>query len=109
MLNKTQLLILEELAKHGYYLTVTSLVDSIVRKYNIPRSTVRYNVKKLRNLGLIECGDVNNKGVPARLTELGKSVVGDVSLVITPEIRVPNLLTWNVLRQPRGYLPKQLS
>jgi DNA-binding transcriptional ArsR family regulator len=57
----------------------TSLIDRVSREMGIPRSTVRWSLKGLRDSGLIYAGDRDNKGVPVRLTEAGKVMVGLVS------------------------------
>ena len=75
-MNEKQLLILKELAKNGHYVTVTNLLQSLSRKTGIALSTLRWNVKKLKRLGLIQCGDKNNKGVPAKLTKKALLILG---------------------------------
>lgn len=64
-------MILSELCLGISYLIVTDLVNTIERKYSVPRSTIRYNLKKVRERKMIECGD-KNSGIPARLTLFGK-------------------------------------
>ena len=57
----------------------TTLIDKVSEELNIPKSTVRWNLKGLRDAGLIAAGDRDNKGVPVRLTETGRVMVGLVS------------------------------
>ena len=48
------------------------LVDKLSVEQQIPKSTVRWNLKKLRDAGMIIAGDKNSKGVPVKLTEKGR-------------------------------------
>ncbi len=57
----------------------TSLIDRVSEEMGIPRSTVRWSLKGLRDSGLISAGDRDNKGVPVRLTEAGRVMAGLVS------------------------------
>jgi len=50
---------------------VTNLISSISRRYEMPCSTLRWNLKCLTNLGLIKTGNSKNKGLPVRLTDYG--------------------------------------
>jgi DNA-binding MarR family transcriptional regulator len=74
-LTKIQILILNEIKNNGYYLTVTSLIEEISRKYGISSSTVRWSAKKLYELGMIECGNSERKGIPVVLTKEGKKIL----------------------------------
>ncbi|GEM_PF-6735712 len=38
----------------------------------IPLSTAKWSLRNLRSLGLIQCGDEERKGIPVRLTSLGR-------------------------------------
>ncbi len=44
------------------------LVEEISSRHELPPSTVRWNLSKLREMKLIIIGDQNNKGVPMQLT-----------------------------------------
>ncbi len=77
-MNEKQLLILYELARHGHYLSATSLVNSLSRKTGVSVSTLKWNLRKLRDLGLIEAGDEQNKWKLTRLTDLGIKVLEEV-------------------------------
>jgi DNA-binding MarR family transcriptional regulator len=57
----------------------TTLIDRVSDDLEIPKSTVRWNLKGLRDSGLITAGDRDNKGVPVRLTETGRVMAGLVS------------------------------
>jgi DNA-binding MarR family transcriptional regulator len=58
----------------------TTLIEKVSEELNIPKSTVRWNLKGLRDAGFIAAGDRDNKGVPVRLTETGRIMAGVVSL-----------------------------
>ncbi|MGD0803965.1 MAG: hypothetical protein ABSA11_07830 [Candidatus Bathyarchaeia archaeon] len=58
----------------------TTLIERVSVELNIPKSTIRWNLKGLRDAGLIAAGDRDNKGVPVRLTESGRIMVGVFSL-----------------------------
>jgi DNA-binding MarR family transcriptional regulator len=60
----------------------TTLIDRVSDELDIPRSTVRWNLKGLRDSGLIAAGDRDNKGVPVRLTETGRVMVGLTSSAV---------------------------
>ena len=55
--------------------TMTSLVKSIAKKTCVSKPTVRRVLQNLRNLGLIECGDQENKGKKVRITKAGKEIL----------------------------------
>ena len=57
----------------------TTLIDRVSEELEIPKSTVRWNLKGLRDSGLIAAGDRDNKGVPVRLTETGRVMFGLIS------------------------------
>ncbi|MGB9714235.1 MAG: hypothetical protein ACPLZC_04560 [Candidatus Bathyarchaeales archaeon] len=48
------------------------LVDKVSQEQKLPKSTVRWNLTKLREAGLIVAGDKKSKGVPVELTEKGR-------------------------------------
>jgi DNA-binding transcriptional ArsR family regulator len=58
----------------------TTLIDKVSEELDIPKSTVRWNLKGLRDAGLIAAGNRENKGIPVRLTETGRIMTGVVSL-----------------------------
>lgn len=53
----------------------TTLIELMSEELGIPRSTVRWNLRGLREKGLISAGDKENKGIPVRLTEKGQIAV----------------------------------
>jgi DNA-binding transcriptional ArsR family regulator len=58
----------------------TTLIERVSEELDIPRSTVRWNLKGLRDTGLIAAGDRDNKGIPVRLTETGRVMAGVASV-----------------------------
>ena len=58
----------------------TTLIELMSEKLGIPRSTVRWNLRRLREKGIISAGDKMNKGIPVRLTEKGQIVVEYIEL-----------------------------
>jgi predicted transcriptional regulator len=74
-LTEKQQRILQWIAKRdGDYYVYTSLIDVFSTETNIPKSTVRWNLRGLRDSGLILAGDKENKGVPVTLTDMGKTL-----------------------------------
>lgn len=79
-MNKNQVKILEELATNGHYVTVTNFLESLSEKEKISPSTLRWNAKILKDLGLITCGDLKNKGCPVKLTNMGILILRIISI-----------------------------
>jgi len=52
----------------------TVLIDLYSVALRMPKSTVRWNLRGLREAGLIVAGDKENKGIPVTLTEMGKTL-----------------------------------
>ena len=50
----------------------TALIERLSRDMGIPKSTVRWNLRGLREAGLIKAGDRENKGIPVVLTGMGQ-------------------------------------
>jgi hypothetical protein len=50
----------------------TNLINTISDELNIPKSTVRWNMKGLRDAALIKAGTKEKKGIPVRLTFMGR-------------------------------------
>jgi|YelNatPaOPRAMG01_1025707.scaffolds.fasta_scaffold02909_3 DNA-binding MarR family transcriptional regulator len=48
------------------------LVNKLSGELHVPKSTVRWNISKLRDYGMIIAGNKNSKGIPVELTEKGK-------------------------------------
>ena len=49
-------------------LSVTALADLVSRRSCVPYSTVKWNMRSLKEMGLLTGGDMNCKGERARLT-----------------------------------------
>ena len=52
----------------------TNLITRLSEELDIPRSTVRWNMKGLREKELIVAGTKKNKGVPVSVTALGRTM-----------------------------------
>jgi predicted transcriptional regulator len=50
----------------------TNLIKQLSEKLDIPESTVRWNLRGLREAELINAGTKDNKGIPVSLTMVGK-------------------------------------
>jgi len=50
----------------------TNLIKQLSEELGIPESTVRWNLRGLRDAELIYAGTKDNKGVPVQLTTMGK-------------------------------------
>jgi predicted transcriptional regulator len=50
---------------------ITEILKRVNLKEKIPEATLRFNARKLKELGLIKFGDKFNKGKVAELTPLG--------------------------------------
>jgi len=73
-LRTKQLQLLEQLTKFEgllYYQTVQKLSSEL----NLPPSTVRWSLDKLRATNLIVSGHRHRKGVPVRITVMGRIVL----------------------------------
>ena len=62
--------------KDDEFCVYTVLIDRYSMAHKIPKSTVRWNLRGLREAGLIVAGDKENKGVPVALTEMGATLAG---------------------------------
>lgn len=49
--------------------SMTALADLVSRRSNVPYSTVKWNLRSLKEMGLLTGGDSASKGKPAQLTE----------------------------------------
>lgn len=73
-LNRHQLQLLSRLAENEgllYY----RLVQKLSRDLHQPPSTIRWNIGKLREAGLIVAGTRDNKGIPVKATSTGRLVL----------------------------------
>ena len=50
----------------------TVLIERLSSELGVPKSTVRWNLRGLRDAGLIMAGDRENKGIPVGFTEMGR-------------------------------------
>jgi len=57
----------------------TVLIGRLSESLDIPKSTVRWNLRGLREAGLIRAGDRENKGIPVGLTEMGSLIAEHLS------------------------------
>jgi hypothetical protein len=71
---KQQALLRWMVRRDGEPSVYTVLIDRYSEEQGIPRSTVRWNLRGLREAGLIVAGDRENKGVPVALTEMGQTL-----------------------------------
>ena len=75
MLSDAQILLLRKI-KENTHSTITEAIAALSEENGLPRSTLRNNAKKLRGMGLIDCGTIENKGIPVMLTASGEELVG---------------------------------
>jgi predicted transcriptional regulator len=81
-LTKKQRMILRWLVENYNQKTVyTVLIQEISKELEIPRSTVRWNLRGLRDAELIQAGDKDNKGIPVCLTPIGK-IMADYAITM---------------------------
>ncbi len=90
-LTKKQREILMYIANLEEVTVFTRLAEEISDKFELPKSTARWNLKRLKKAGLITAGNKENKGVPVSLTYIGKIVARKVYTDSIRENRfVPN-------------------
>ena len=53
---------------------MSSIVATLVERLGMPPSTAKWSLRSLRELGLIRCGNSEEKGVPTRLTPVGRLI-----------------------------------
>jgi DNA-binding MarR family transcriptional regulator len=68
--------ILGWLVTHSEKPVYTVLIQQLSDELAIPESTVRWNLKGLREAELIRAGTKDNKGVPVSLTAMGRIMAG---------------------------------
>ena len=79
-LTEKQRTILKWLSENKECKTIyTNLICRLSEELKIPKSTLRWNLKGLREAGMIKAGDKNNKGLPVELTIKGK-IMASISL-----------------------------
>lgn len=55
-------------------LNYTALIARLSEEMGIPSSTIRWNLRNLRDRGLIVAGNRENKGIPVKLTRKGRLI-----------------------------------
>jgi len=61
--------------------TLSSLVRKLAYELGAPESTLKWSIRGLRDLGLVESGSVEVKGVPVSLTYAGLVVAKNIVVV----------------------------
>ena len=74
MTEKQRMLLTWLTENHMDGVVYTVLIERLSSALNIPKSTVRWNLRGLREAGFIRAGDRENKGIPVDLTEMGRLV-----------------------------------
>lgn len=77
-LNRKQKYMLLYIYRIGEYRSLTSLARRISEERGIPLSTVKWNLKELRDLKLIRGGDSKNRKEKVRLTGAGLIAVKSI-------------------------------
>jgi DNA-binding MarR family transcriptional regulator len=75
MTEKQRMLLMWLSENHIDGVVYTVLIERLSNALNIPRSTVRWNLRGLRETGFIRAGNRENKGIPVDLTEMGRLVM----------------------------------
>ena len=60
-------------------LAVTALADLVSQRTNVPYSTVKWNLRSLMNMGLLEGGNSEKRGCHAKMTPSAEMLVGYLS------------------------------
>jgi DNA-binding MarR family transcriptional regulator len=72
-LTEKQRIILQWITMHNIEpIVYTNLIKQLSEELEIPESTVRWNLRGLREAELINAGTKKNKGVPVSLTTMGR-------------------------------------
>jgi DNA-binding transcriptional ArsR family regulator len=58
--------------KYEDKMVYTVLIERLSFELGVPKSTVRWNLRGLREAGVIRAGDKDNKGIPVGLSEMGR-------------------------------------
>ncbi|MBI3413267.1 MAG: hypothetical protein HY051_04260 [Candidatus Aenigmarchaeota archaeon] len=75
-LTEKKRMILTEIAKISGRTTFTSAVDRVSRELELPYSTVKWNMMKLRSSGLITAGTRERQSLPIVVTDAGMMAIG---------------------------------
>lgn len=70
-LSEKEKLILNEISKNNDNSCITGFVSLLCEKYGFSKTCVWYNLRKMKDSGLIVFGNSNEKGMKARMTVLG--------------------------------------
>jgi predicted transcriptional regulator len=70
-LSEKEKLILDEISKNDGNRCITSFVSLVCEKYGFSKTCVWYNLRKMKDSGLIVFGNSNERGMKARMTLLG--------------------------------------
>lgn len=70
-LNEKEKLILKEICNNNGNHCVTKFVSFICKKHGFSKTCVWYNLRKMKDSGLIVFGNSNKRGMKARVTMLG--------------------------------------
>ncbi len=76
--------------------SASKFVDYISSEYQIPKSTVWYNLKKLKLLEIIDFASKEEIGKPLRLTAIGKKAIYSMS---SPEMNASSTVSSPALRR----------
>jgi hypothetical protein len=55
----------------SHKMTLTALAEFLSTELNLPHSTIKWNLRTLRDMDLLTAGDANEKGINAKLTLAG--------------------------------------
>ena len=67
--------------KYENHEVYTNLIKQLSQELEIPESTVRWNLRGLREADLINAGTKDNKGVPVSLTMMGRIMANYATIV----------------------------
>ena len=73
-LKPKQKIILGQISELSCETNVTQLVNLIEKQTGSSRTSIWYNLRKIKAAGLIDFGSKSDKGKPAKITEIGMQV-----------------------------------
>jgi hypothetical protein len=79
-LTKKQKLILKKISNIENKTTMSFLTVTLSKELKIGKTTARNTLQTLRDVGLIYCGNSENKGTPVKITRIGKIVIDRLNL-----------------------------
>ena len=77
-LTHKQKLILKYISLNDKKYNVTKLVSNISKNLNCSKSNIWDNIRILKNICLISCGSLKNKGILVQLTKYGKLILKEL-------------------------------